>query len=183
MLRSQSEFNNDHFEVLVESYVVNERMFQIILEHLDNAAWRAQIPGIKGRTIAATVVHVDNMRRKWLRLSAPYLKLSPPLDRARCTQTEAKAALAHSATRCVEMLTDAFVRRQRRVKTFVRDGWAKPWPSGPSMVAFMISHDAHHRGQICMLAHQLGYPLPTKTTAGIWVWEQIWKECGFTKPR
>jgi hypothetical protein len=24
------------------------------------------------------------------------------------------------------------------------------------------SHDAHHRGQVCMLAHQLGFPLPAK---------------------
>jgi uncharacterized damage-inducible protein DinB len=39
------------------------------------------------------------------------------------------------------------------------------------MLAYMISHDAHHRGQVCMLAHQLGFPLPTKAAYGIWVWE------------
>jgi uncharacterized damage-inducible protein DinB len=47
----------------------------------------------------------------------------------------------------------------------------------------MISHEAHHRGQVCMLAHQLGFPLPTKAGAGMWVWEKLWKECGFTHPR
>jgi uncharacterized damage-inducible protein DinB len=51
------------------------------------------------------------------------------------------------------------------------------------MVAYMISHDAHHRGQVGMLAHQLGFPLPTKAVSGIWVWEKLWKECGFTHPR
>ena len=30
---------------LVESYVVNERMNQIVLEHLAPAAWRAKSPG------------------------------------------------------------------------------------------------------------------------------------------
>src|ERR1700678_395251 len=91
------------FQVLVESYAVNERMNQIVLEHLDPAAWRAQLPGSRGRTIAAIVVHVHNMRRKWLRLSAPHLQLPAPLDRARCTQNQARAALVESAARCSEM--------------------------------------------------------------------------------
>ena len=51
------------------------------------------------------------------------------------------------------------------------------------MFAYMISHEAHHRGQICMLAHQLGFALPVKATYGMWSWEKLWKECGFTHPR
>jgi uncharacterized damage-inducible protein DinB len=51
------------------------------------------------------------------------------------------------------------------------------------MLAYMISHDAHHRGQVCMLAHQLGFPLPSKATSAMWSWERLWKECGFTHPR
>jgi uncharacterized damage-inducible protein DinB len=47
------------------------------------------------------------------------------------------------------------------------------------MLAYMLVHDAHHRGQICMLAHQLGYTLPVKAGAGMWGWEKLWKECGF----
>jgi hypothetical protein len=41
------------------------------------------------------------------------------------------------------------------------------------MLAFMIAHDAHHRGQACMLAHQLGFPLPAEGAYGIWVWETL----------
>jgi uncharacterized damage-inducible protein DinB len=51
------------------------------------------------------------------------------------------------------------------------------------MLAYMISHEAHHRGQIAMLAHQLGFPLPAEAAAGIWVWERLWKQCGFMQPR
>ena len=61
---------------------------------------------------------------------------------------------------------------------FLRDGWAKPWPVGPEVLCYMISHEAHHRGQLCMLAHQLGFPWPVKLTSGIWNWEKPWKECG-----
>ena len=49
---------------------------------------------------------------------------------------------------------------------------------GPEMLCYMLSHEAHHRGQVCMLAHQLGFPLPKEVAYGIWNWEKLWKECG-----
>lgn len=183
MTSSQAEAGVDLCQVLVESYAVNERMNQLVLEHLDPAAWRAKMPGSKARTIAAIVAHVHNIRRKWLRLSAPHLKLPAPLDRTTCTQKQARAALLESGARCSQMLAEALSGPESRVKGFRRDGWARPWPAGPAMLAYMISHDAHHRGQVCMLAHQLGFPLSTKTDSGIWVWEKLWKECGFAHPR
>jgi uncharacterized damage-inducible protein DinB len=181
MTHSQADANTDLCRVIVESYAVNERMNQIILEHLDPAAWRAQLPGTKGRTIAAIFSHVHNIRRKWIRLSAPHLKLPAQLDRATCTQQQTATALLESAARCCDMLADALSRPQSQI--FHRDGWAKPWPAGPSMQAYMITHDAHHRGQVCMLAHQLGFPLPANTTPDMWAWEKLWKQCGFTHPR
>ena len=93
--------------VLVEAFAVNERMNQLVLEHLAPQAWRAKPPGPRGRTIAAIVVHVHNIRRKWIRLSAPGVKPPPVLDRARCTQGEAQAALAESAACCRAMLESA----------------------------------------------------------------------------
>src|ERR1700738_3887825 len=129
MTHSQADVDDDLCQSLVESYAVNEQMNQIVLEHLDPAAWRAKLPGSKGRTIAAIVAHVHNIRRKWLRLSAPHLKLPAPLDRASCTKKQAQAALVESAARCSEMLADALSRPQSRVGTFRRDGWARPWPA------------------------------------------------------
>lgn len=169
--------------VMAEAYAVNDRMNQLVLEHLDPRAWRAKPPGGKGRTIAAIFSHVHNIRRKWLRLSAPHLKLPAQLDRARCTQKQARAALAESAARCCDMLADALAHPASRIVKFRRDGWARPWPAGAAMFAYMITHDAHHRGQVCMLAGQLGFPLPKKAAYGVWIWEKLWKECGFTHPR
>ena len=165
-----------------ETYVINDRMNQLVLEHLDPRAWRAQLPGNKRRTIAAIFVHVHNIRCKWLRLSAPHLKLPVRLDRARCTQQQIKQALAESAELCSQMLATALAP-QGRVKKFHRDGWAKPWPPGAAMFAYMIIHEAHHRGQVCMLAHQLGFPLPGPADYGLWGWEKLWKQCGFGPPQ
>jgi len=172
----------DFLQELLESYAVSERMNQLVLENLDPRAWRAKTPGRNGRTIAAIFTHMHNIRRKWLRLSAPHLKLPAQLDRARCTQQQARAALAESARLCSQMLGDA-LRPGGRVKQFLRDGWARPWPPGPAMFAYMITHDAHHRGQACMLAHQLGFPLRGKAAYGLWMWEKLWKERGYGAPR
>lgn len=168
-------------DVLLETYAVNDAMNQLILEQLDPGAWRAKPPGRNARTIAAIFAHVHNVRRKWLRLSAPHLKLPAQLDRTRCTQRQARAALAESARRCSEMLAEALDRPAGGVRQFRRDGWARPWPGGAAMFAYMVSHDAHHRGQVCMLAHQLGFPI--KAAYRIWIWERLWKQCGFADPR
>jgi hypothetical protein len=76
------------------------------------------------------------------------------------------------------MLAEALGGRGGNVEKFLRDGWAKPWPVGVEMLCYMLSHEAHHRGQVCMLAHQLGFPLPIEVASGIWNWEKLWKECG-----
>lgn len=102
MARAQAAVARDLCQALVESYAVNDRMNQLVLEHLDPGAWRAKLPGSKGRTIAAIFSHVHNIRRKWLRLSAPHLKLPAPLDRGRCSLKQAGAALAESAACCCE---------------------------------------------------------------------------------
>lgn len=183
MPRPAAAAASDFRQVLIESYAVNDRMNQIVLEHLDPRAWRAKPPGGRVRTIAAIFAHMHNIRRKWLRLSAPHLKLPAPLDRARVTPKQARVALARSAASCGQMLAEALAGPGGRAPQFQRDGWARPWPAGAAMFAYMLVHDTHHRGQACMLAHQLRLPLPQKAAYGIWTWERLWKECGFTHPR
>jgi uncharacterized damage-inducible protein DinB len=160
----------------VRMFAANERMNQMLIENLDPAAWRAKPPG-KARTIVAIFTHVHNVRTKWVRLTAPHLKVPRQLDRARCTPQEARAGLAESAGRCEEMLAEA-LGGGGRVKKFLRDGWAKPWPVGVEMLCYMLAHEAHHRGQVLMLAHQMGFPLPKEVMYGLWNWDKLWKECG-----
>jgi uncharacterized damage-inducible protein DinB len=161
----------------VQVFAVNDRMNQLLIERLDPAVWTAKPPG-KVRTIAAIFTHMHNMRSKWIRLTAPHLKLPPQLNRMHCTPQQARAGLAESAARCEEMLAEALGGGEGRVEKFHRDGWAKPWPVGPEMLCYMLAHEAHHRGQVCMLAHQLGFPLPNEVMAGIWNWEKLWKGSG-----
>ena len=163
--------------VAAQIFAANDRMNQTLIEHLDPAAWKTKTPG-NVRTIAAIFTHMHNVRTKWVRLTAPHLKVPPQLNRAHCTPQQARAALAESAARCSEMLAEAFGGPGGRIEKFHRDGWGKPWPVGPEMLCYMLAHEAHHRGQVCMLSHQLGFPLSGKVTSDLWNWEKLWKECG-----
>ena len=162
----------------VQIFAASDRMNQVLIEHLEPAAWRAKPPG-QARSIAAIFTHMHNVRSKWVRLTAPHLKVPAQLNHARCTPQQARAGLAESAARCSEMLAEA-LGGEGRIQKFHRDGWGKPWPVGVEMLCYMLSHEAHHRGQVCMLAHQLGFPLPIGVMSGIWNWEKLWKECGIS---
>lgn len=175
-------------DVLLETYAVNDAMNQLLLRHLDPEAWRAQVPGTRygeGRTIAAIFAHLHNSRLVWLKNSAPHLKCPAPLDPYRSTIKQAAAAHGKSAAQCLRMLTDALSSgTKRKVTRFSRGSWTRVWPAGGTMFAYMFSHEAHHRGQILMLAHLLGYRLPARAWGGIWQWDRLWKEHGFAaRPR
>lgn len=171
----------------VRIFAANDRINQLLIEHLDPAAWNAKWPAKspakppakapgKVRPIAAIFTHMHNVRCKWIRLTAPHLQVPAQLNRAHCTPEQARAALAESAASCAEMLAEALGGSGGRVEKFLRDGWAQPWPVGPEMLCYMIAHEAHHRGQVCMLAHQLGFPLSTTVTSAMWNWEKLSKE-------
>ncbi|HEX3106384.1 MAG TPA: DinB family protein [Terriglobales bacterium] len=164
-------------------FLLSDRINQMLIEDLDPVLWKAKPPTSRpsgkagARTISAIFTHMHNVRCKWIRLTAPHLKVPLQLHRAHCTRKQASAALGESAARCAEMLAEA-LGGNGRIKKFRRDGWARPWPVGVEMLCYMLSHEAHHRGQVCMMAHQLGCPLPNKVTSEMWNWERLWKKTG-----
>ncbi len=172
--RRQSQTQSELGCSAVNIFAANERMNQILIEHLDAEAWSAKPPG-NVRTIVAIFTHVHNVRTKWIRLTAPHIIVPRQLKPTKCTQQEASAGLAESAARCEEMLAEALAESGGRIESFLRDGWAKPWPAGPEMLCYMVAHEAHHRGQVCMIAHQLGFKLPGKVTSEMWNWEKLLK--------
>lgn len=152
-------------------------MNQLLLSLLDPRAWRAKLPGQKGngRTIAAIFAHLHNSRLVWFKNSAPHLKCPAALDPDRCTMKQAAAAHKKSATQCLRMLSDGLSGDpKRRVTKFSRGSWTPTWPADATMFAYIFSHEAHHRGQILMLAHQLGYRLPDEAAYGIW--NKLWRK-------
>lgn len=153
-------------------FLACDHLNHLLLENLVPEVWTAKPPG-GVRPIVAIFTHMQNIRIKWIRLNAPHLATPNRLNRALCTQPEARGALQLSANLCATLLAEALDTRDTptgHITTFLRDGYARPVPIGPDMLCYMLIHEAHHRGQISMLAHQLGHPLPGKITSALWDW-------------
>jgi uncharacterized damage-inducible protein DinB len=178
---------NDLRDQLLSTYAINDAMNQLILQHLDPKAWREKLPGDRARasrTIGSIYAHIHNCRLRWLKRNAPHLKCPKPLDPHRCTMKQAAPALEESAEQCLAMLEEALSDKpSRRITKFSRDSWMPMWTANSTMFAYMFAHEAHHRGQILMLAHQLGYRVPNTVMAGVWHWDKFWKQAGIPRPR
>jgi uncharacterized damage-inducible protein DinB len=158
-------------QALIEAYAVNERMNQYLLEHLDERAWRAEPPGGKGRTIADIFAHIHNVRHMWLVAAAKELPIPDKLDRRTCSLQDVKRGLKITAECCAHLLAAALELPDGRIKNFR--------PDVAGMLGYLIAHDAHHRGQICMLARQTGHALPKAADFGLWEWGTHWRELGY----
>jgi uncharacterized damage-inducible protein DinB len=148
-------------ESLLTAFDTNDRINQYMIENLPEEAWRAEPPEGKGRTIAAIVAHIHNVRVMWLKAAAKGSRIPEQLDRGSVTPAQALKGLEQSRAALSAVLKSA-MESDGRVKGF------KPDVAGFS--GYLIAHDAHHRGQICMLARQVGHALPQKAMFGMWEW-------------
>jgi uncharacterized damage-inducible protein DinB len=146
-------------EALLAAFDTNDRINQYLLDSLLAEAWRAEPPGKKGRDIAGVVAHMHNVRVMWLKATKG--KIPEQLDRFTVTPVQAKKALDGSRAALREVLK-ASLEADGRIKGFR--------PDVAGFIGYLIAHDAHHRGQITMLARQAGHPIPQKATFGMWEW-------------
>jgi uncharacterized damage-inducible protein DinB len=151
----------------VEAYLTNERSNQVLIDCLDPKIWRAQPPCSKRRNIATTFCHMHNVRCMRLAMSICGEKLPEKLDRAEVTIDAAKEALTKSAAAMVRLIEQSLAAGGH-VPDFR--------PDVVALVCGAITHDAHHRGQICHWAKQLGAPLTPEQSLQMWEWDKRWKE-------
>jgi uncharacterized damage-inducible protein DinB len=148
-------------QALLTSFDTNDRINQYMIENLPAGAWRAEPPAGKGRTVAAIVAHMHNVRVMWLKAAAKGSKIPEQVDGSSMTPVQAAKALDQSRAALSNVLKSA-LESDGRVKGFR--------PDVAGFFGYLIAHDAHHRGQVCMLARQVGHPLPQKAMFGMWEW-------------
>jgi len=146
---------------LLDAFDTNNRINQYLIDSIEPAAWKAKPPDGKGRTISAIVAHMHNVRVMWLKVSAKGSEIPAQLDRATVTQAQAVRALEQSRQALSDLIGRA-LESDGRIKGFR--------PDVAGFLGYLIAHDAHHRGQIAMLARQVGHPLPQKIIFGMWEW-------------
>ncbi len=145
---------------LLNAFNTNNRINHYLIDHLPPAAWKAKPPEGKGRTIAGMVAHMHNVRVMWLK-AAKAEDIPEQLDRTTVTPSQAMHGLEASRHALCVVISRG-LETDGRIKGFR--------PDVAGFLGYLIAHDAHHRGQITMLARQIGHPLPQKAMFGMWEW-------------
>ncbi len=145
---------------LTGAYATNNRINIYLIQGVPDEAWRAKLPGGKGRDIASITAHMHNVRLMWLKSSGAK-DLPEKLEPATVTKAEAILALEASCKALEATLRDS-LSGGGNIKGFK--------PDVASFFGYLVAHDAHHRGQITMLARQLGHPVSQSVMFGMWEW-------------
>ena len=152
-------------DAMLRAWATNNRIDVYLIENVPEEAWRAKPPNGKGRDIASLFAHMHKVRLMWLKSVASKVDknaaLPVKLEGETCSKEDAVSALRES----LEAL-DAVLR-----KALSTDGKIPGFkPDAGSFIAYLLAHDAHHRGQVCMLARQLGHPVSKSAGFGLWEW-------------
>jgi uncharacterized damage-inducible protein DinB len=151
---------------LLAAWRINEKMNQFLIDQLSEEAWTAKPPGGKGRTIAAIFAHIHDVRHMWMQTVAKDLPGFVKASREDFTRHEARKVLGESAAAMGTVLERGF--SSGRISGFP--------PSAAAFFGYMMTHDAHHRGQVVMLARQAGHPVAAQAAFGLWDWGKRFKE-------
>jgi uncharacterized damage-inducible protein DinB len=156
----------DMGRALVEAFLTNERINQTLLDVLDPGIWSEFAPSSPRRNIATSFAHIHNVRCMRLKMSG---KSGVPakLDRGKLTMEQARTALAASA-QAMTRLIERSVAAGGHVPEFR--------PDVVALVCAAITHEAHHRGQICHWARELGAPITPEQQLRLWEWDKRWKD-------
>jgi uncharacterized damage-inducible protein DinB len=156
------DFKGKH-PVLV-SWQTASNVTAYLIENLPDEVWRSAIPGSPRRTVQMICGHLHNCRCMWIKKLGRRHGIEAPqgVDRHRATRRQVLAALKKSA-RAMSRLLQAGLDNDGHLTGFAP-------PDVTHFLAYHVAHEGHHRGQIVMVARQLGYRLPVEVTIGLWLW-------------
>ncbi len=158
---------------VLATWQTSSRVTAFLIENLPDEVWRSPIPGAPRRTVQMIGGHLHNCRCMWVKMLGKKHGLTVPrsVDRRRVSRRQLLRALARSSRAIGQLL-----------EVGAANGGHLPGFSPPEVTHFLayhVAHEGHHRGQIVMVARQLGYRLPPEVTSGMWQWSKRAREaCG-----
>lgn len=146
-----------------------DRVTRFLVENLPDAVFSAGVPGAPRRSVRMLAGHLHNARCAWIKMLGRGHGIAPPpsVDRRRVGRRELLAALERSALG-IERILDLGFRSGGRVPRFTGDV--------VTFLTYFVAHENHHRGQIVMIARQIGHRLPLDVAAGLWQWSKRARE-------
>jgi uncharacterized damage-inducible protein DinB len=167
----------DLADSIVGAWNTSNRVTIFLLRGLPAELWDAKIPGEPRRSIRMLAAHLHNCRSGWLRtLGAPHgLRVPKRVDRYKVKPKELMAALEVSGADMAALLRFG-CEHGGIIPPTPQYAWRNLPLDVGHVLGYFVGHESHHRGQIVMLARQLGHRLPAEVTGGIWDWTKRSKE-------
>ncbi len=161
-------------EMLIDAWRTNNRVTVYLIENLPPELWAMKIPGSSRRTIRSLAAHIHNTRCMWIKMIAANHGVAAP--RTVDGRTVKPSSLSRALERSSKGIIDVIRLGAARGGTMPPATWQNFPTDLVHFLNYFVAHEAHHRGQLCMLARQLGHRLPTEVTAGLWQWKKHSRE-------
>src|SRR2546421_2553598 len=167
----------DLADTLVPVWRTTNRITVFLIEHLSPKLWAAIVPGAPRRTVRMIAGHIHNARCMWIKtLGKEHGIAAPgPVSRHKVGPKELISALGHSSRGMISLLTLG-CDRGGTIPVSSSYTWRNLPLDVGHVLTYFVAHEGHHRGQIVMLARQLGYRLPVEITGGLWHWSKRSRE-------
>jgi uncharacterized damage-inducible protein DinB len=161
----------DLTETLLAAWRTNHQVTVFLVSHVPTAIWAARIPGTPQKTIRMLAGHLHNSRCMWLKTLGRPLGIPVPsaVDRRKVSRRQLITALNRSS-RGIEALLRLGCRCGGKVPATPAYVWRNLPLDVGHVLTYFVAHEGHHRGQIVLLARQIGSRLPTGVTVGLWQW-------------
>jgi uncharacterized damage-inducible protein DinB len=159
---------------ILESWRTNCGVTAFLVARLPAALWDEPIPGAPARTVRMVAAHFHNSRARWIKtLGREHGIAAPPLvDVRRVTRAQLLAALPASA-RGIEALLELGLANGGEVPPSRGYAWRNLPLDVGHVLTYFVAHEGHHRGQLVLVARQLGLRLPRPVTEGLWQWSAM----------
>ena len=159
---------------LIAAWRTNDRATVFLVEHLPRALWSRQVPGIPRLTVGMIAAHIHNSRCRWIKsLGASHgIKVPQLVDPRRVRPRGLVKAFSRSSEGMVRLIELGIAHGGRVPRA--------TWQNFPTdlhhFLSYFAAHEGHHRGQLCMVARQLGQRLPRSIAGGVWQWTRLSRE-------
>jgi uncharacterized damage-inducible protein DinB len=143
----------------------------MLIEGLPPDVWDLAVPGSPRRTIRTIAAHLHNARCMWIATLGSEHGIATParVDRNRVTPRRLGAELKRSSS-AMEALLDLGLASGGQLPPSKGYVWRNLSLDIGHVLTYFVAHEAHHRGQIVMLARQSGRRLPKAIVDGLWQW-------------
>lgn len=167
----------DQRDMLLAAWRTNNRVTIFLVENLPLDLWGAKVPGAPRRTVRMIAGHIHNARCMWIKTLGKEFGITVPraVNRLKVGPKELVPALGHSSRGIISLLTLG-CERGGEIPTSSSYTWRNLPLDVGHVLTYFVAHEGHHRGQIVMLARQLGHRLPVEITGGLWHFSKRSKE-------